>query len=56
VLLKRELLALFRIGFQHENSLKPNVGVRWQLTFLHYWNCDRKRMSPSKNRRKSFTP
>ena len=30
--------------------------ARSQLTFLRYWNCDRKRMSPSKNRRKSLTP
>ena len=23
---------------------------------LIYWNCDKKRISPSKNKRKSFTP
>ncbi len=56
LLLKKELLALFNQGFQHSMMLKANKTVRSQLTFLRYWNCDRKRMSPSKNRRKSLTP
>ena len=56
VLFKNELIALAIRAFQYENVLMSDQDKREQLTFLRYWNCDRKRMSPSKNRRKSFTP